>query len=307
MESWHRLPEAHFDSICCCEAGSLAEVLGTLHGASWACIVPEVLVDGAAAFAQEEGLAGPDGGRPLARVRTLFAAEDGRLGVTPVRTWCAQAREADADAGASVLAETPLVCVRNEFAGPWACRPLAMGADVVAEDLATWLGTPGLLVCAHARAAGEAYLRAEGLRAPEGEPATVDVLTRTLLATASTRTQRRCDTALACAAYLEAHPAVAWVSYPGLAADAAHDDAHRTLEHGAGPLVAFGLADAARGGEVLARAAADGGLLGASACGLPACDATRLAAGPQAGSIVLACGIETPMDVIEGVEAALAP
>ena len=306
MESWHRLPEAHFDSICCCETGSLAEVLGTLHGASWACVMPGVPAGGAADLIPAEGLAGQDGGRPLACARTLFAAEDGRLGVTPVRAWCAQVREAGVDASTGAVVETPLVCVRNDFAGPWACRPLAMGADVVAEDLATWLGTPGLLVCAHARAAGEAYLRAEGLHAPEDEPA-VDAPTRVLLATASARMQRRCDTALACAAYLEAHPAVAWVSYPGLASDAAHDDAHRTLEHGAGPLVAFGLADAAHAGEVLAHAAADGSLLGAAACGLPACDATRLAAGPQAGGIVLTCGIETPMDVIEAVEAALAP
>ena len=302
MESWCHLPEAHFDSICCHEGSTLAGVLGELHGASWARVVPSGCAEDLAQAGDGAGCS--DGCRPLARARTLFAGEDGRLEVTPVRSWCAQVREG-ASAASAAPSPAPLAVVRNDFAGPWACRPLAMGADVVVEDLATWLGVPGLLVCAHAGSAGEAYLRAEGLRTADEAPAMGEAA-RILLATTSARMQRRCDTALACAAYLEAHPAVAWVSYPGLAADAAHDDAHRTLEHGAGTLMAFGLAEPARAAGVLARAGADGDLLGARACGLSACDATRLVAGPAAGCLVLSCGIETPMDVVAALEAALA-
>ena len=278
-------------------------MLAGLHGAAWGCVLGSG-EDVGGAVARTLLDAARLGGAPGVRAaRTLGVGAGGRVEVTPVRAWCAQVREGAREGSA------PLLAVDNAQVGPWMCRPLAMGADVVAEALPAWLGAPGTLVCARTRAAGEAFLRAAGLEAPASgaQGPTPDGYARLLLATASARVQRRCDTALACAAYLEAHPAVAWVSYPGLPADAAQDAAHRTLEHGAGPLVGFGLVRAERARDVLARATADARLLGAPGAGLPGCDATRLSAGPAGGSLVLSCGLETPMDVVEALEAALLP
>lgn len=49
------------------------------------------------------------------------------------------------------------------------------------------------------------------------------------------------DVAQVAASYLSAHPAVAWVRYPGLRSDALYARASCALEGGFGPYVAYGL------------------------------------------------------------------
>ena len=60
------------------------------------------------------------------------------------------------------------------------------------------------------------------------------------LETLSLRVQRSCDNALELARWLEEHPQVAWVSYPGLASHPYNGRAHQYLTHGFGPVLAFG-------------------------------------------------------------------
>lgn len=55
------------------------------------------------------------------------------------------------------------------------------------------------------------------------------------------RMQRHSDNALAVAAHLERHPAVAWVSYPGLPSDRYHNLAKKYVPKGAGAVFTFGL------------------------------------------------------------------
>ena len=61
------------------------------------------------------------------------------------------------------------------------------------------------------------------------------------LETLSLRVQRHVDNALALAQWLEAHPAVEWVSYPGLASHPYHERARRYLTNGFGGVLAFGI------------------------------------------------------------------
>ena len=61
------------------------------------------------------------------------------------------------------------------------------------------------------------------------------------LETLSLRVQRHVDNALALAQWLEAHPAVDWVSYPGLVSHPYHERAQRYLTHGFGGVLAFGI------------------------------------------------------------------
>ena len=55
------------------------------------------------------------------------------------------------------------------------------------------------------------------------------------------RMQRHCDNALAVAKHLANHPAIAWVSYPGLEGDKYHTLAKRYTPKGAGAVFTFGL------------------------------------------------------------------
>ena len=62
------------------------------------------------------------------------------------------------------------------------------------------------------------------------------------------RIQRHSENALAVAKFLEGHPAVAWVSYPGLESHPTHRQAARYLEGGFGGVLTFGVL----GGEAAA-------------------------------------------------------
>ncbi|MGO8672314.1 MAG: O-acetylhomoserine aminocarboxypropyltransferase/cysteine synthase family protein [Capsulimonadaceae bacterium] len=59
--------------------------------------------------------------------------------------------------------------------------------------------------------------------------------------TLSLRVQRHSDNALRVARFLEEHPAVTWVNYPGLPSHPAHGLANKYLRHGFGALIGFGI------------------------------------------------------------------
>ncbi len=61
------------------------------------------------------------------------------------------------------------------------------------------------------------------------------------LETLSLRVQRHSDNALALATWLREHPAVTWVSYPGLPDHPYHERAKRYLRNGFGGVLAFGI------------------------------------------------------------------
>jgi O-acetylhomoserine (thiol)-lyase len=60
--------------------------------------------------------------------------------------------------------------------------------------------------------------------------------------TLSLRVQRHVDNALELAKWLEAHPQVTWVNYPGLPSHASHELAKKYLRHGFGAVLSFGVA-----------------------------------------------------------------
>jgi O-acetylhomoserine (thiol)-lyase len=61
------------------------------------------------------------------------------------------------------------------------------------------------------------------------------------LETLSLRVQRHVDNALSLAEWLEGHPEVAWVKYPGLASHPSHGRAAQYLENGYGAVLSFGV------------------------------------------------------------------
>ncbi len=69
------------------------------------------------------------------------------------------------------------------------------------------------------------------------------------LETLSLRVQRHCDNALALAKWLERHPQVSWVSYPGLESHPHHQRARKYLKNGFGPVLSFGIKGGLEGGK----------------------------------------------------------
>jgi O-acetylhomoserine/O-acetylserine sulfhydrylase len=69
------------------------------------------------------------------------------------------------------------------------------------------------------------------------------------LETLSLRVQRHVDNALALARWLEKHPAVSWVLYPGLESHPHHARAKKYLRNGFGPVFSFGIKGGAAAGQ----------------------------------------------------------
>ncbi|OLY83694.1 O-acetylhomoserine (thiol)-lyase [Smittium mucronatum] len=70
------------------------------------------------------------------------------------------------------------------------------------------------------------------------------------LETLSLRADRICLNTMALAEYLEKHPNVAWVSYPGLSSHEYHEQAKSILRHGFGGVLSFGLKGSPENGDV---------------------------------------------------------
>lgn len=122
--------------------------------------------------------------------------------------------------GVGALEPRPLVCVDNTFASPYLQRPLALGADVVVHSTTKYLGGHSDVV------GGAAIVRDPALadrlsflqNAVGAVPSPLDCfLVLRGIKTLPVRMDRHAANAAALAAFLEAHPGVTQVRYPGLA------------------------------------------------------------------------------------------
>jgi O-acetylhomoserine (thiol)-lyase len=169
----------------------------------------------------------------------------------------------------------PLI-VDNTMATPYLIRPFEHGADVVVHSATKFLGghgnSIGGLIVDGGRfdwmksgrypmlsqprpeyggmVLGETFgnfafaiaCRVLGLRdlGPALSPFNAFMIL-TGIETLPLRMQKHSDNALAVAKHLQSHPAVEWVSYPGLPGDKYHDLAKRYSPKGAGAVFTFGL------------------------------------------------------------------
>ncbi|MCA0404682.1 MAG: O-acetylhomoserine aminocarboxypropyltransferase [Proteobacteria bacterium] len=173
-------------------------------------------------------------------------------------------------------AGVPLI-VDNTLATPYLIRPIEHGADIVVHSLTKFLGghgnsIGGIIVDGGTFDWKKAGAKYPSLTAPRPEYAGM-VLGETFgnfafaiacrvlglrdlgpaispfnafqiltgIETLALRMQRHSDNALAVAKYLKSHPAVAWVSYPGLEGDKYHALAKKYAPKGAGAVFTFGL------------------------------------------------------------------
>ena len=181
-------------------------------------------------------------------------------------------------------AGVPLV-VDNTFATPILSRPIEHGADIVVHSATKWIGGHGTAIGGVVVDGGtfdwaasprfrEFFQEPEpayhGLKFAEtfGNVAFAIRLRVALLRdvgaalspfhsflflqgleTLPLRLERHASNALAIAKFLDAHPAVTWVSYPGLPSHPTHANALRYLDGGFGGVLTFGVL----GGEAAAR------------------------------------------------------
>jgi cystathionine gamma-synthase len=138
-------------------------------------------------------------------------------------------------AGATVVAD-------NTFATPINCNPLALGADLVLHSATKFLG-------GHADALGGVVCGAKPLidkiyHYREINGATLDPMSAYLLLrgmkTLHLRIRQQNQSALRIAQFLESHPAVQKVFYPGLASDPGHAIASKQMR-GFGGVLSFSL------------------------------------------------------------------
>ncbi|KAF1031048.1 MAG: L-methionine gamma-lyase [Pseudomonas sp.] len=136
------------------------------------------------------------------------------------------------------------VVVDNTYCTPYLQRPLELGADVVVHSATKYLSghgdiTAGIVVTRHDLAQ---RIRLQGLKDLTGavlSPQDATLLMRGLK-TLALRMDRHCSNAQAVAEALQAHPAVAWVTYPGLRTFAQHELAVRQMKLPGG-MIAFEL------------------------------------------------------------------
>jgi methionine-gamma-lyase len=161
----------------------------------------------------------------------------------------------EAAARAAHAAGVPLV-VDNTFAGPHLQRPLEHGADVVLHSMTKSLNghsdvVAGIVVAREAKmlVAVTDVARSFGLTMDPHQAWLVLRGIRTL----GMRVERAQANAQALAAWLESHPAIEWVRYPGLASHPQFELAKRQMD-GPGSIIAFEL----RGGVDAGRRLLDG-------------------------------------------------
>lgn len=175
----------------------------------------------------------------------------------------------------------PLVVDNTFGCAGYLCRPIEWGADIVVASATKWIGGHGTALGGIVVDSGRfdwssgrfpsfcepspAYhgLRFQEAFGPSSPAGNVAFATRVRvealrdlgpclspfnaflllqgLETLSLRVQRHVDNAAALARWLQGHPAVAWVSFPGLPDHPSFARAQKYLRHGAGAVLAFGV------------------------------------------------------------------
>lgn len=140
------------------------------------------------------------------------------------------------------------VMVDNTFATPYHQRPLSLGCDVVVHSTTKYLTGHGVVIGGAIISTHLEYMNAKkdgvGLLARVMGPAVSPFdawLANLGLKTFEIRMQRHAENAMTLARWLEAHPQVARVHYPGLESHPGHAIARKQMFQGFGGMISFEL------------------------------------------------------------------
>lgn len=211
--------------------------------------------------------------------------------------------------------------IDNTYCTPYLQTPLALGADVVLHSATKYLSghgdvMAGAAVCRDPEVAGA--IRMRGLKDFTGavlSPHDASLVLRGLK-TLGLRMDRHCANAQAMAQWLDQHPAVQRVAYPGLPGFAQHRLAERQMR-GPGGMIAFELAGGLPAGiafldalQLIQRAVSlgDAETLAQHPASMThaTCSAEeRAAAGIGDGLVRLSAGLEDPADLLADLAQAM--
>ena len=212
-----------------------------------------------------------------------------------------------------------ITLIDNTFGSPVLQKPIEMGFDLVLHSATKYLAGHSDVI---AGAAAGSKARIERVRdminnlGGSMDPEAAFLLIRGMK-TLEIRVQRQCQTALLVAKYLEKHPKVARVHYPGLASHPDHALAKRQMK-GFGAMLAFDL----KGGLTAARRFCDRIRIILLAASLGSVESLAVlpiysshyhmslaelrAAGVEPGTVRVSVGLEDPEDLLEDLRQALA-
>ncbi|MGI9016923.1 MAG: PLP-dependent transferase [Euzebya sp.] len=216
-------------------------------------------------------------------------------------------------------AQNAVVVVDNTFATPINCQPVTLGADLVLHSASKYLGGHGDIlggvVCGSAEMVHRVYALREIMGASM-DPQVAALMLRSLK-TLGLRVQRHNANGMAVATWLQQHPRVSAVHYPGLTTHPRHDVARRQMS-GFGGMLSFELAGGLQAVKAVlprlqhAYLAANLGQV-ETIVGPPATTShveltpqERAVAGISEGLVRYSAGIEDPEDLIADLAQALA-
>ena len=212
------------------------------------------------------------------------------------------------------------VCVDNTFCSPYLQRPLDLGADVVLHSMTKFINghadiVGGIIVAK----TEESFKKLKPVMTNMGcnsEPHQPR-LARRGLKTLAIRMDRAQENSIKVAEYLENHPKVEWVKYPGLKSHPQYELAKKQMD-GPGAMISFEVKGGLTAGKIVMNNV-HLALLAVSLGGIetliqhPASmthskmdKESRLKAGITEGLIRLSVGIEDVEDIIADLEQALA-
>ncbi len=146
-----------------------------------------------------------------------------------------------------------LLAVDNTFASPYLQRPIEFGADIVVHSLTKYInGHSDVVGGAIATASEELYKRlrkALNLFGGVMDPHQAWLVLRGAR-TLPLRMERSQENAMKIAEFLETHPKIAWVRYPGLPSHPGRELAKRQMD-GFGAMICFGVRGGLEGGITL--------------------------------------------------------
>ncbi len=214
-----------------------------------------------------------------------------------------------------------LCAIDNTFATPVLQQPFALGVDYVIHSTTKYLNghgnsIAGVVVSRDHDSMRKTVWKAMKLVGTNCSPFEA-WLTNNGIKTLSLRMERHCANALALAQYLEKHPAVARVNYPGLPSHPDHELATRQMRGGFGGMLSFELSGGLEAGIAcmnriqfcsLAPTLGDVDTLilhPASSSHLAVPKEIRLQNGITDGLIRVSVGIENVTDIVADLEQAI--
>ncbi len=223
-----------------------------------------------------------------------------------------------AELGALARRKGVLLNVDNCFATPYLQRPADFGADIITHSATKWIDGQGRVlggvVLGRADLIHEIFLFCRNT-GPSMSPFNAWILSKSL-ETLPVRMDRHCANALEVARFLEGHPNVEMVKYPGLPSHPAHSIAMQQMKAGGG-LVAFTVQGGVEAGKRFMNAlrmASISANIGdtrtivthpSSSTHSKLTEEARLAVGITPGLVRVSVGLEDVRDIIADLDQAL--